>query len=203
MDQQDLNAAHLHDLEVTVVTEQKEAVALVKACNERHPVLAEVGLLVWRGSPLHVLLHQGAPVSYNVTYFGRRKKNVWEPYANWYTAYTVTSLRRQGLAKHLATIVRAKAREAGCRRLKSLVGTYLGLCLHASFGDQLWGLRDSMEVVVDTPLVALPAYHRRVPPTALTDRPQTVGEVLEVLGGRALRYDAKQGAAPGAATPVE
>jgi hypothetical protein len=115
---------------------------------------AEVRMMLFRGTSFWVLMDRDAmPVSLNATHFGKRKKNVWEPYANWYTAFTRPESRRMGYAKGLGWHVRREAVEAGCVRLRSLAGTYLGYRLHRSFGDQFWGITDKDELVVDTPLV--------------------------------------------------
>lgn len=185
-------------LAVKATTDQGIARAWVKEMGERHAILADVPTLVFRGSTLYVLTEGGAPVSLTCWYFGRKKSTVWRPYANFYTVYTAARRRREGLATVLVRYVRQKAIESGCRRMKSLAGTMAGLCFHASFSDLLWGLRndrpEQREVVVDTPLVELPAYAHTVPPSVLfqrTDaaRPLSLEEVLEELGDQKLRYD--------------
>lgn len=176
-----------------IVTDPKIARGWVKACGERSPVLAEVELHVFRGATLFVEGDVDAPISLNVTRFGKRKKNAWEPYANWYTAYTVERFRRQGYAITLARHVQRAAREAGCRRLKALAGTRLGLLLHVALGDQLWGVTDLVEVVVDTPLVHAPVYRGKSPPNAVEGagvEPWSLERVMSEVGDRKLRYDA-------------
>ena len=173
------------------IIDPKEARGWVKAAGERSPVLAEVELHVFRGAVLTVLHDEEQPLSFNVTHFGKRRKNVWEPYANWYIAYTVEWARRRGHARTLAEIAKAEAVARGCRRLKALAGTRLGVLLHDALGDQFWGVTDRAEVVVDTPLVQLPAYHRRTPPNAVTDEtePWPLARVWAELGDRPLRYE--------------
>ncbi len=178
---------------LTLVTDPKEARAWVKAAGERSPVLAEVELHVFRGATLYVVSDGDRPMTYNVTRFGKRRKNVWEPYANWYTAYTVTEFRRRGHAKRLAEMVKAQAAAFGCRRLKALAGTRLGLLLHVSLGDELWGVTPNNEVAVDTPLVECADWAGRPPPNAVLGsgtRPWTVAEVDTALRGAEMRYDA-------------
>lgn len=185
-------------LSVREVSESSEAKLWVAKCGERHDVLSDVSTLVFRGSTLYVLLDGETPVSYTVWYFGKKKSTVWRPYANFYTVYTVTSRRREGLATFLVNHVRVKAIESGCRRMKSLAGTMAGLMFHASFKDTLWGLRndklDQREVVIDTALVSVPAYFNSVPPSVLFQRidavkPISIDEVLKEIGDKPLRYD--------------
>lgn len=180
---------------VQVIREPKLARLAVRECGERSPVLAEVELHVFRGATLYVLLDsRGAPVSYNVTRFGKRKKNAWEPYANWYTAYTIEQERRKGHASYLARLVKERAIDAGCVRLKALAGTTGGLMLHAALGDELWGITANVEVAVDTPLVPNAAYDNRTPPNAATDEtaPWSLERVLRELNSRSLRYETKK-----------
>jgi GNAT superfamily N-acetyltransferase len=192
----------LGGLDVRAVTDPKEARKLVRACGEKSRVIAEVELHVFRGATLWVACDGEKPVSYNVTRFGKHRKNVWEPYANWYTAYTITSSRRQGHARRLALHVRSLARDAGCRRMKSLAGTRLGLYLHGALGDEFWGVTSNLEVVIDTPLVLVEKCSGCVPPNAtpvfreMAARnpsvhvgPMVLEDVLRQLGERPMRYE--------------
>ncbi len=179
---------------LTMVTDPKAARVWVKACAEKSPVLAEVELHVFRGATLFVG-HEpdGTPLTYNVTRLGKKKKNVWEPYANWYIAYTPVAVRRRGYARGLAEMVKDMAIAHGCVRLKALAGTRLGLLLHIGLGDELWGVTDKDEVVVDTPLVPNAAYAGRSPPNATADAgtiPWDLTRVDAALAGRLMRYDA-------------
>jgi len=154
-------------------------------------VLKESELMLFRGVNLWVGFEDGEAVTLNATHFGKRKKNVWEPYANWYIAFTSAEVRRRGHATTLARYVQEQAREAGCVRLKALAGTFGGLHLHAKLGDELWAITDKMEVQVDTPLH--PDQPKgSTPPNARkwTDRPTplTVVEVYKQLNGAPLRY---------------
>lgn len=178
---------------LALVTDVKEARQWVKLCGERGPVLAEVELHIFRGATLFVEHEDGVPRTYNVTRFGKRKKNAWEPYANWYTAYTPTAYRRRGYARQLADQVKHMAVTHGCVRLKALAGTRLGLLLHIGLGDELWGVTEKAEVVVDTPLTTNPAYAGRTPPNGTADagtEPWTLTRVDLALNGREMRYDA-------------
>jgi hypothetical protein len=192
----------LGGLDVRAVTDPKESRKWVKACGEKSKVLAEVELHVFRGATLWVACDGEKLVSYNVTRFGKRRKNVWEPYANWYTAYTINSCRRRGHARRIALHVRSLARDAGCRRPKSLAGTRLGLYLHAALGDEFWGVTSSLEVVIDTPLVMVEKCSGCAPPNAtpvfremaarnplLYAEPMSLGDVLKELGERPMRYE--------------
>lgn len=182
---------HRVDKQIINITDPKQSREWVKAACERSPVLSEIELHVFRGATLKVLTIEDYPVSYNVTRLGKRRKNVWEPYANWYTAYTVTRCRRQGYARFLAEMVKKEAIAFGCRRLKALAGTKLGVLLHAGLGDQFWGITDSLEVVVDTPLIHLDDYKGRCPPNSVTEEtnPWPVERVWNELGERKLRYE--------------
>lgn len=141
------------------VESQDELKAIVKALKAEFsdptgfPVLADAGLMFFRGCNTFVGIVNDVYVTLNSTHFGKKKKNTWEPYANWYIAYTRYDHRRQGYAKGLATEVRRRAVEAGCVRLKSLAGSQLGYELHRSFGDQFWAKTLTLELAVDTPLV--------------------------------------------------
>jgi hypothetical protein len=137
-----------------------------------------------------------------MTHFGKRKTNGWEPYANFYLAFTRSNMRRQGHAGQLASLVRDLAVKAGCVRLKALTGTLLGYYLHRSLGDDFWALTDKREIAVDTPIVTpdqLAARGRQPFPTDAvpmnvrkwTDRPSklTQEELDAILAGGPLRYE--------------
>lgn len=117
---------------------------------------AEVRMMLFRGTPFWVgYAHDGVePVTLNATKFGKKKTNTWEPYANFYIAYTTPAKRRQGFAKELAEYVRIQAVLAGCVRMKSLAGTRLGYLLHRSLGDRFWGFAPTGELLVDSPIVS-------------------------------------------------
>ena len=95
------------------------------------------------------------PVGFTTVHIGRRKKNVWEPYANWTLAYIAPTHRRRGLGRELAVHTLAYARFLGCARVKSKVGSYLGLRLHLSLGHDIWGELPTpeRELQVDSPLL--------------------------------------------------
>lgn len=180
-------------MDLVTVSDPKEAREWLSKAGERHPVLDEVELLVFRGSALWVLHEDGTPLSYRCFYVGKKKSTIWQPYVNSYTAYTVESHRRKGLARYLSNVMRKFAVKRGCRRLKSLAGTKLGLLFHASLGDVFWGITENLEVVVDSPLVDLPGYAGKVPPSASKTVPgarrMSLDEILGELGNCKLRYD--------------
>ena len=158
-------------------------------------VLKESEMLHFRTYYPWVLFDNGRPVSINHTAFGKRKKNSWEPYANFYLAFTRPSLRRQGFAKQLALHVETDARERGCVRLKALAGTTPGLMLHVGLRHELWAVTDQREVVVDTPLVSPPpeGWSESTPPNARKwnerTTPYSFAEISELLGPGGLRYE--------------
>ena len=177
---------------IETVTDVKRAQALVASINEKSPVLAEVRLYVYRGSPAFALLQGDQVLSIHVCHFGKRKHNIWEPYLNWYTAYTPILLRRQGFARKLAEHTRKIGIEKGCVRLKSKAGTILGVELHLGLNDQFWGVTEAREAIVDTPLVDKPEYLNRTPPNATKDagtNPWTREMLMSKLAGTPMRYE--------------
>lgn len=120
--------------------------------HKRHPVLGETALYVFWGARVWAAFRGGEPVSIHVTKLGKRKKNKFEPYCNWYGAYTVPGCRRQGLAYKLYAAAEKAAIEAGCRRVKSLAGSSAGLGLHRALRHQAWGQTPNGEVHIDSPL---------------------------------------------------
>ena len=167
--------------------------------NPSKQILQQVGLCTFYGARCWVATEMDLLVSFNMTKFGKRKKNVWEPYANWYLAYTVPSYRRQGYARDLGLHVRERALEAGCRRIRSLAGSWAGAALHASMGDWFWGLTPDLEAVVDSPLDLTVNYPTNVLPgsvrNALKGEPEfffpamSLDYLLLELGRPQLNYD--------------
>jgi GNAT superfamily N-acetyltransferase len=166
----------------------KTVVQFLKDAKEQegrvHPVLKDLGVTVFWGARLWVAEVDGFIVHLNATKLGKRKKNKWEPYANWYIAYTLPAARRAGIALAVGRHVREVAVAAGCVRLKSLAGSFLGLRLHLAMGDECWGRTTTGEVVVDTPLVE--GNWSGVPPNARQDVQMKNGELSAI---KALRYD--------------
>jgi len=118
--------------------------------------LGGIGVELFRGAQMFVLTDPtDGIVSFTTIHIGRRKKNVWEPYANWTLAYTTPAHRRRGHMSALARYTLEQARFLGCARVKSKVGSYLGLRLHCSLGHDIWGIVDSdaRELQVDAPLL--------------------------------------------------
>ena len=156
---------------------------------DKHTVLKDLRLNVFHGGHVWVLYEAEQPVSFNCTKFGKRKGNVWEPYANWYSAYTVPWERRKGHATVLYRIVEGLAAAAGCRRIKSLAGSRAGLALHHSLRHACWGLTPNNEVWVDSPLPGYEAMYidKGAPP-------QVLGELMsnseiKAFIKKGLRYD--------------
>jgi len=163
--------------------------ALLANEPKRHPVLAETGLYVFWGATVYVYFDEDdVPLSMNCTKFGKRKKNVWEPYGNWYGAYTLPAHRRMGYAYRLYAEVERDLVKAGCRRIKSLAGSSAGLGLHRALRHQCWGLTAENEVFVDS---VLPGHEGKY--TGLTP-PQAPGNLMtskevDFFIKKGLRYD--------------
>jgi GNAT superfamily N-acetyltransferase len=161
---------------------------MLKLGADKHPVLTELRRDVFRGGRTWVLYDGVRPVSLNCTKFGKRHKNIWEPYANWYGAYTLPDLRRRGHAYRLYAEVERLAVLAGCRRIKSLAGSRAGLGLHRALHHQCWGRTENDEVFVDS---VLPGHEGKY--TGLTP-PQAPGTLLgarelDAIMKEGLRYD--------------
>jgi GNAT superfamily N-acetyltransferase len=157
--------------------------------NTKHPVLKDLRRDVFYGGSVWVARDaSGLPLSVHCTKLGKRRKNLWEPYANWYTAYTLSDARRQGLATQLYNAMECAALEVGCRRVKSLAGSAAGLALHLSLKHQCWGKTANNEVWVDS---ALPEhahlYRGLTPPQA--PGPRMLAPELKQLIKTGLRYD--------------
>ena len=173
----------------------KALVKLLKRDGDKSgkKILAEVDMLFWRGVPVWVGFNDEDPVTINATYFGKKKANSWEPYANGYTAFTRVDQRRRGYARELNTYIRDLAIGAGCLRLKALAGTKLGYHFHCAFGDQFWGLNDRHMLLVDTPLVDPARFPTGIAPISIRKWAQRTGpltqEELEVILTEPLHYD--------------
>ncbi len=159
-----------------------------------HPVLKELGLYAFWGATTLVLRDtDGNPFSVHSSKLGKRKKNKWEPIVNWYGAYTLPMVRRNGYATALYRELERRAEVAGCRRIKSLAGSRAGLALHWSLGHECWGVTDKGEVIVDTAFPWAIGYYSagEAPPQALTLRPMS-GADLHKLTKDGLRYDKEE-----------
>lgn len=167
------------------------AAEVVKMIDEKHALLNEVRMHVFRGSPLWVLIGgDGKILSLLVMHFGKQKRGIWGPYVNGLVAYTPVPLRRRGYATVLCKERERVAKELGCRRLKSLACTEAGLMLHYSLGHQMWGLSEGDEVVINTPLVELdPAWMGKAPHGAASEQPTTMEQIRKLLDGRPLKYE--------------
>jgi GNAT superfamily N-acetyltransferase len=171
-------------------TELKEIVASLRERGaDNHPVLKEAALYQFWGAATYVMKDKEGPVSLIQMKLGKRKKNAWEPYANWYGAYTLPSHRRQGHATALYKALERCATDVGCRRVKSLAGSSAGLGLHHSLGHQCWGRTPAGEVWVDSPLPGHEIVY-----TTMGSPPQAPGPLMTAKDIAAqikegLRYD--------------
>ncbi len=164
--------------------------AIQKRCYDPHPVLKELRRDVFYGGHVWLLLDDlGQPLSLNCTKPGKRRKNLWEPYANWYTAYTPVPFRQQGYAKALYKQVETELVEAGCRRIKSLAGSVAGLALHMSVGHLCWGLTGNNEVFVDSPLPGSEHLYAAAPRPAQAPAQRLTLQQLLAISKKGLRYD--------------
>lgn len=158
----------------------------------KHPVLTELRRDVFRGGTLWVSYDiESEPASLNCTKIGKRKKNAWEPYANWYSAYTMPEQRRLGYASELYRVAEHAALAAGCRRLKSLAGSSAGLGLHAYLKHACWGLTLNGEVFVDTPLPGFEAFYQDLGAPAQAPGELMRNSDIRKLIKQGLRYDAQ------------
>jgi hypothetical protein len=156
---------------------------------DNHPVLKELGLYTFWGATTMVMYNEDdVPVSLNCTKIGKRKKNVFEPYANWYGAYTLPTERRKGYARELYFSMESAALIAGCRRIKSLAGSSAGLGLHMSLGHQCWGKTANNEVWVDSPLPEHAHLYKGLTPPQAPGPRMLVPELKQLLK-QGLRYD--------------
>lgn len=171
-------------------TELKEVVAALKE-GKTHPVLAEAGMYMFWGATTYALYNgtRADPIALIQMKLGKRRKNVWEPYANWYGAYTREAYRRQGHATRLYRVLEQLAVDAGCRRVKSLAGSSAGLGLHASLGHQCWGLTLTGEVFVDSPLPGSEHFYTSdMKPAQAPGWPMSPKGIEHTIKG-GLRYD--------------
>jgi GNAT superfamily N-acetyltransferase len=181
---------------ITNISDKLEIKRLIKLMkshsNDNHPVISgsDINLYIFYGAVFLFKMDGGVPVSVNMTKIGKRKKNVWEPYANWYGAYTLPDCRRAGLATELYRATEELALAAGCRRIKSLAGSSAGLALHHSLGHQCWGKTENDEVWVDSPL---PGHehlysHNMTPPQTPSMFRMTTSDIIQNIQS-GLRYD--------------
>lgn len=176
------------------VLEARAVYKELRALGVRHPVIRELELNTYRGATACVVRSGlGTPLSVHSSKIGKRRSNVYEPYMNWYIAFTLPEYRRGGLATILYRAVEAKAEASGCRRVKSLAGSAEGAWLHYSLGHKMWGAIETGELIVDSALpgsVGLytgakdaPAQTKRV-----QEKPMTKVELTIALRN-GLRYD--------------
>ncbi|CAB4189931.1 NAT_SF domain containing protein [uncultured Caudovirales phage] len=126
--------------------------------NDGNPVVVRWGIRCMG------LKLDGKLVSINVTNFSKRpRKNAWGRYLNFYLAYTLPHLRRQGLATNLLEFIEASAIEQGYSRMKSLAGSWGGVRLHMSKGHHFYGVGKGGALIVDTPLASGMPFPEGIP----------------------------------------
>jgi len=185
------------ELDPTVLATYMKELDLNTVDNPSREIVRQIGLCAFWGARAFAIVEGDVIVSFNMTKFGKRKKNVWEPYANWFLAYTTPQRRLQGNAKALGLHVRNLAIEAGCVRMRSLAGSWAGACMHNSMGDHFWGMTVNHEVIVDTPIVekewpsTIPGAVRNAGGEngAIFNQPATLKDIEDLMCGPHLRYD--------------
>lgn len=164
--------------------------AMLTAGADKHPALVELRRDVFRGGTLWVMYTEaGLPVSINCTKLGKRRSNAWEPYANWYSAYTLPAHRRTGLATDLYRVAEAAAVAAGCRRIKSLAGSSAGLGLHLHLKHACWGTTANGEVFVDSALPGFESFYQDLGAPAQAPSGLMGVRDIKTLIKKGLRYD--------------
>lgn len=163
---------------------------MVEYEGAKHPVLKDLRRDVFYGGQVWAAVDAtGLPLSVHCTKLGKRKKNAWEPYANWYTAYTLEDLRRRGLAQALYRAMEAEALAAGCRRVKSLAGSREGLHLHNALDHHCWGYTPNDEVYVDSPLMGFENMYADMGAPAQAPGPRMGPSGIAAALKNGLRYD--------------
>lgn len=160
--------------------------------SDNHPVLKDLRRDVFYGGLVWVMYADWVPVALTCGKVGKRRKNVWEPYLNWYTAYTLPAYRRQGWAVELYEEMEKYAILAtGCRRVKSLAGSRAGLALHRALGHKCWGPTANNEVFVDSPTFGNELMYDPKTPPPQAPGPLMRHQELSELIKKGLRYDQK------------
>lgn len=90
---------------------------------------------------LHVLKLNSSP-----------RKNAWGRYVNHYLAFTRPRWRGLGYATAAEIDLQAMAAAEGYDRLKTLCQSWLGVLYHERLRDQVWGVNEKGELVIDSPL---------------------------------------------------
>ncbi len=163
-------------MKLELITEVPAAQTLVTALGEKHPMLNDVRMHVFRGYSLAVLRERGKVLSLNVVRFGVRSKTV-----NVAVLYTPEAQRGKGYALALLRLVEAEGMKRGCVLLASKAGSEGGLRTFAKRGALFWSVTEKDEVEVS---YALPEGK---PSTAAL----SLAQVRKLLNGRPLCYDKK------------
>jgi GNAT superfamily N-acetyltransferase len=150
------------------------------------PLLAQARTHAYRGSTVWTASVDGLPVAVRVARANRRPAKDWGPYLNSQLAYVLPAYRLGGVAKLLWNAALDLAHRTGCRRVKARAGSRGGIGFHLAARHQFWGQLPTGELIVDSPLPwAADGHPDGPPPEAVTARPMTVGEVVEIARGRA------------------
>jgi len=181
---------------ITLISDPTHIKQLIKSLRkvacETHPVISgsDVSLYIFYGAEFLFKFIDDIPVSVNMTKIGKRKKNIWEPYANWHGAYTIPDMRRKGIATELYFCSEKRALESGCRRIKSLAGSSAGLALHHSLNHQCWGKTNNNEIWIDSPLPGYESLYddSMFPSQAPSKSKMTDIDIIETIK-QGLRYD--------------
>ena len=177
--------------------EVKKALEILKQGIDKNGkrVLADISVYMFRQIPVWIGYVDDLPVTINVSYCGRRKRNVWTPHVNEYIAFTRMDVRRRGHATELTTFVKEDARVNNkCVRLKSTIASTVGLRFHQKMGDDIWAMTDENILLVDTPLVDRDNFPPDSTPIEVrkwTNRtyPMTYEEIEQLLQKVKLRDD--------------
>lgn len=183
-------------MEIKQIETREELKKLIPVLRGQDPsgwkVLKDWDLNMFRKIPCWVLFVENVPVSINFTSFGKTKRKGQGPWANWYMSFTNKSHRGLGYDKILTNYILDRAVAQGCTRMKAKAGTMSGLQQHFNRQDQLWGITEKYEVIVDTPIID--GIENEVP-YYITDRttPMVYSEIFEILkakfGRLKLGYD--------------
>ena len=120
--------------------------------RDDYDCVGQIGVEMFRNAWMFAVYDDAGVWAFATIHVGKRKKNIWEPYCNWTLAYTAPERRQLGYGRFLGEYISHVCEFAGCARLKSKVGSYLGLRLHWSLGHHAWGFVPTGEIQIDTPL---------------------------------------------------
>lgn len=131
-------------------------------------------------------LHVARPAS------GRRK-NAWGLYVNHYLAFVRPEVRRMGYGAGAEAELQHRW-SATHDRLKTLCQSRLGVYYHESLADQVWGVNEKGELVIDSPLDPNRQWPEGVPMKARSEAdegrtaPLTPAELMPIVTDPAGRF---------------